>query len=569
MLGIGQRIGNYRVRRKLGQGGMGVVFEAVHEEIGRRAAIKILLEEFGRDQQSVQRFFNEARAVNIIEHPGLVGIFESGRLEDGSAYIVMEYLDGELLGARLKRLEVLGVAATLSLGRQIASALAAAHQKGIVHRDLKPDNIMIIADPETVGGERIKVFDFGLAKLRSTSPTPHPAPPGAFRTKSGMIMGTPTHMSPEQCRGLSEIDGKADVYALGVLLFEMLIGHAPFMAPSVGELISMHLRDQPPSLRKLDKGIPAALSDLVAGMLKKQPTERPEMLEVVEQLEALGAHRSALALPSPPTASMVAELEVAKTQAAFTPPSTARSATITASIDRHRLPLLLGLLGVLVLGCAGFLFLAFRRSSPPPSVSSSAVTFMIDSEPPGAEIIRIDSGEVVGHTPWFRSDKPRDELLRLHLRLSGFYDSTVIINQAQNSNQKVTLERQAKSEPSTPAVVAGTGLVARRMRWIVSSQPVGAEVILANDGQVLGKTPWTHEQEPENGVLKIFLQLPGYTRTSVLLDLSEGSRQTIILLRTGSQPRPTKTQPPASRPGAPGPSGSSIIREPASFSPVY
>jgi eukaryotic-like serine/threonine-protein kinase len=135
MVGVGQRIGNYRVLRKLGQGGMGAVYEAVQEEIGRRAAIKVLLPDFAKDQQSILRFFNEARAVNIIHHPGLVGVFESGRLDDGAAYIVMEYLSGELLTARLEKAGRLAHQDAINIARQIASALRAAHEKGIVHRD--------------------------------------------------------------------------------------------------------------------------------------------------------------------------------------------------------------------------------------------------------------------------------------------------------------------------------------------------------------------------------------------------------------------------------------------------
>ena len=271
---------------------MGAVYEAIHEEIGRRAAIKILLPEFAQDQQNILRFFNEARAVNIIQHPGLVGVFESGRLEDGAAYIVMEYLEGELLSLRLQKAVRLPTRTALTLGRQIASALAAAHSKRIVHRDLKPDNIMLVPDPETPEGERVKIFDFGIAKLRVDSMGPSRNVGMEFRTETGIIMGTPTHMAPEQCRGVSDVTGKADVYALGVILYQCLIGHPPFMASSAGELLSMHLRDQPTPLRKLDKTLPDEVADFVQRMLEKEPNDRPEMLEVVAGLEALGAQRS-------------------------------------------------------------------------------------------------------------------------------------------------------------------------------------------------------------------------------------------------------------------------------------
>ena len=137
MFSAGQRIGNYRVVRKLGQGGMGAVFEVVHQELARRAAVKVLHPEYAKEEQSIQRFFNEARAVNIIRHPGLVGVFESGRLPDGSAFIVMEFLNGELMSQRLEK-GAQNLREVLNLGRQIAAALDVAHKKGIVHRVLSP-----------------------------------------------------------------------------------------------------------------------------------------------------------------------------------------------------------------------------------------------------------------------------------------------------------------------------------------------------------------------------------------------------------------------------------------------
>src|SRR4051794_38519074 len=166
----GQQIGPYRVLREIGRGGMGAVFEAINTQIERKVAIKILRSEFAQNQQLVARFFNEARAVNIVNHPSVVQISEFGQLPDGLAYIVMEFLEGESLGSRMKRQGGrLTIPETLRLTRQIAAALAAAHAKGIVHRDLKPDNVMIVPDPEAPGGERAKVLDFGIAKVLASA----------------------------------------------------------------------------------------------------------------------------------------------------------------------------------------------------------------------------------------------------------------------------------------------------------------------------------------------------------------------------------------------------------------
>ncbi|MFO0579388.1 MAG: serine/threonine-protein kinase [Polyangia bacterium] len=216
---IGQRIGSYRVVRELGRGGMGVVYEVVHEQLGQRAVVKTLQPELSHNQSFTQRFLTEARAISIAQHPGLVKIFDFGQLPDKTLYILMEHLAGEPLSARLVR-QKLDEPTALRLARQVASTLQAAHERGVIHRDLKPANIFIVPDPEAPAGERVKLLDFGLAKINEGLP-------GADLrgTASGTIMGTPLYMSPEQCRGLANTDGKTDVYSLGVLLFESRLKH--------------------------------------------------------------------------------------------------------------------------------------------------------------------------------------------------------------------------------------------------------------------------------------------------------------------------------------------------------
>jgi serine/threonine protein kinase len=214
-----QRFGNYRVVRQLGEGGMGVVFEALHEEIGKRAAIKVLHTAYSKDPQISARFLTEARAVNLVQHPGLVSIFEFGRTPDGAAFLVMEFLEGETLRERVHRLGRLAVADARRIARQIAGALAAAHEKNVVHRDLKPENVMLIPEPELPGGERAKVLDFGVAKVAQGS--------AAGATQAGAFLGTPAYMAPEQCLSAASVDDKADVYALGVMLYETHHGAFP------------------------------------------------------------------------------------------------------------------------------------------------------------------------------------------------------------------------------------------------------------------------------------------------------------------------------------------------------
>lgn len=312
-------IGPYVIIKRLGQGGMGVVFEAVHTKIKRRVAIKLLRREFARNAETVARFFHEALAVNVIDHPGLVQIYDHGQQEDGSTYLVMEYLHGETLADRLKHHQrPMNEAAAVSMAMQLASALAAAHSHGIVHRDLKPANIMLVADPAMPDGERVKLLDFGIAKLADgVADTNRP------RTQAGMILGTPMYMAPEQCRGLSDVDGKADVYSLGVVLYRLLSGRLPFVsAPGEDEfdIIAKHLSDPPPPLGNLNPKLSKPLVLLVHSMLEKARGKRPSMVDVLAELKRIQGERLSIAsggdtlvhpatpeVPLPPTVAPVAQ----------------------------------------------------------------------------------------------------------------------------------------------------------------------------------------------------------------------------------------------------------------------
>ncbi|HSK02456.1 MAG TPA: serine/threonine-protein kinase, partial [Kofleriaceae bacterium] len=257
---VGSVVGNYRIIRKLGEGGMGAVYLAQHTLLGRRAALKVLLPMLSARPDVVNRFFNEARATTSISDPGIVQIFDFGYHTDGSAYIVMEYLEGEALDARLGRLGHLPVPDALRLIRQVATSLAAAHAQGIVHRDLKPENIYLVRDPEVASGERPKLLDFGIAKLSDDRP-------GKLKTHTGALMGTPLYMSPEQCRGASELDHRSDVYALGCVLFHLIAGAPPFDADGLGDIIAMHLREPAPVLSSRAPWVAPNVDALVARCL--------------------------------------------------------------------------------------------------------------------------------------------------------------------------------------------------------------------------------------------------------------------------------------------------------------
>jgi serine/threonine protein kinase len=286
---LGQRLHNFAIKRLLGEGGMSSVYEAEHSLIRRKVAVKVLKSELSVDGAQVQRFFNEARATSAIRHPNIVEVIDVGRLADGVPYLVMELLEGESLGERLERLGSLEIPVALDFAHQAASALIAAHALRVVHRDLKPDNLFIVPDQRLADRELVKVLDFGIAKLRGELA----APP--FDTMVGAVLGTPPYMSPEQCRGLpEEIDERTDVYALGIILYEMLCGRPPFLADGAGELMMMHMTAKPQPPSELRDDISPHLERVILRTLEKRREDRfASMSEfdgaVTEILISLGA----------------------------------------------------------------------------------------------------------------------------------------------------------------------------------------------------------------------------------------------------------------------------------------
>ena len=272
---IGNTLGNYRVMARLACGGMGDVFLAEHQRIAKRAAIKVLHRDILREPQMLARFFDEAKSTSLIKNDGIVEIYDVDVAPDGRPYIVMEYLQGETLASRLRRHARLPWVEACDIARQLALAMGAAHAKNIVHRDLKPDNVFLV--PDQLGSRRlvVKVLDFGIAKLLEREPK------RPYQTAPGTLVGTPEYMSPEQCAGAGWIDQRADIYALGCVMFKMIRGRAPFVSPRVREVLAAQMFDDLPVLDA--KGIlaPRWLGELVAWMLAKQPADRPQSMSVV------------------------------------------------------------------------------------------------------------------------------------------------------------------------------------------------------------------------------------------------------------------------------------------------
>jgi len=275
---VGQVFGGYRLVTALRSGGMGTVYYAEHTVIGRRAAVKVLHPDVSRNPQLVARFLTEARAANDIRHPNVVEITDLGQSGDVH-YIVMSFLEGETLGERLEREKVLDESTTVRIVRQIASALAAAHDHGIVHRDLKPENVFLLNHPDYP--DYVKVLDFGIAKL--IGPQQANAP---HNTVLGMVIGTPAYMSPEQCRGQAELDHRSDIYSLGIMLYEMLTGTVPFRRDSTADVLLAHVRDQPVPPLDLNPKLSRHISDAIVRALDKDPALRfASMRELRDAIE--------------------------------------------------------------------------------------------------------------------------------------------------------------------------------------------------------------------------------------------------------------------------------------------
>jgi serine/threonine protein kinase len=273
-------IGTYQLERVLGEGGMGVVYLAEHTVLGRRVAIKLLSKRASRAvPNAVDRFIDEAQATSAIEDPGIVQIFDFGYHTDGRAYIVMEYLEGERLDRRVLRMRRLSVAQVLRLGRQLALSLHAAHCHGVLHRDLKPDNVLICPDAAVSGGLRAKLLDFGICKLMNRD---------VRTTRDGVIVGTPTYMSPEQCRGHDDLDARSDLYSLGCVLHFMLTGQPVFLYRSTADLLTAHLKEKPARASTLNPNVPPELDAILARCLAKEPSERfGSMTELADRLDEL------------------------------------------------------------------------------------------------------------------------------------------------------------------------------------------------------------------------------------------------------------------------------------------
>jgi len=450
MIDVGQTVGNYRITAKLGEGGMGKVFLAEHPVIGRKAALKVIHPEFARNADVVARFVNEARAVTQIGHAHIVEVTDFGHTEAGDFYFIMEYLDGEKLSDQVGRR--FSPARAIDIAVQIADALAASHEQGVIHRDLKPDNILLVARDETP--DFVKVFDFGLAKLTHK-------PPGvpAADTEIGIVMGTPFYMSPEQCDARREIDHRADIYALGVILFQMLTGQVPYTGEGFGEVMAQHLTSPAPSVRELAPEVSPALDAIVArAMAKDREARFQTMTELREALLALarGESESALALAALPPAPA----------ATTTPPSL----DLRPGADR-RVSLLLGTAAFAFVAVAN---LGLRQRTATPVMAASrptkpaTVLVNFSSDPNGATVSRRD-GSVLGVTPFATQIPYRDVPVEYVIHKHGYVSK--VSSFVPNLPLPVFAVLERIPDPPTLAAPAAAGDAVADAKGTTATQP--------------------------------------------------------------------------------------------------
>jgi serine/threonine protein kinase len=485
---VGTQLGGYRVLSKLGEGGMGSVYVAEHLLLKRKIAVKVLLKELTSDASITRRFMNEARATSQIVHPGIVRIWDFGEHTDGTAYILMELLEGETLRERIVKRGRFPLDQALAMVRQIAEALGAAHAQRVVHRDLKPENIFLVADPAVPFGVQPKILDFGIAKILD---------PGvdAPQTRAGSIIGTPLYMSPEQCMATPGVDHRADLYALGGIFYLLLCGRPPFEKGSFGDLLAAHLHEPPPRPSAKVATLPPWIDEIVLRLLAKVREERfqsteefldallagrdsrrlaPEAPTVIGSAAATAAQLAALAppgaastptprggglTPTPPPLTTPAPGDASATTVdpATPPPSSgatprpasddlsatrAHSAEALAIPQPHKsrasIPFLLAgaFAGTIVLGLGGF-YLFSRAHRVNEEAQPTVAHFFIDSEPQGADVYR--DGASVCVTPCRLEDKTRPGELHWFVAKEGFSEEALSLPADRDGHAHVTL----------------------------------------------------------------------------------------------------------------------------------
>jgi serine/threonine-protein kinase len=456
--------GRYLVKRKLGQGGMGAVYEVTHTEIGGRYAVKVLLEKYAQRDAIVKRLKQEAQLATSLDHEHIIRVTDFGNTDDGRTYVVMEFLEGESLAECLSRESKLPEQRILRIASQTASALAAAHAKGIVHRDIKPENVFLLKRKEL---DFVKVVDFGISKNLRQSDEQEEQP---RLTQTGMVLGTPLYMSPEQARGDDDLDHRVDIYALGVIMYEAAAGHVPFAGTNYLSVISQVLNNDPKPIRQVRPDLSEEFEAIVSRAMAKDREHR---------------YTSATAM----LADLNALLE--------DPTHSTERAKITGPrrlMPRPRIPKMAYAIGgigvaiggvtlavVLLMGGGGKPKKVEPQGLPPPIPGDAAVMVptvdatpakpeaetvkvQIESTPPGALVINVDEGREYGVTPIGIQLVVHDRQVKLIAQLEGYDDHPFSVNPFEqtgnNTPVKFKLVKAVGRAPKTNKILPKTGSAA-------------------------------------------------------------------------------------------------------------
>jgi serine/threonine protein kinase len=475
---IGRSIGSYRVERQLGKGGMGAVYLGVHPMIGSKVAIKFLHAQYKSDAKIVDRFYNEARAVNVIGHDNILKILDLSSTSDGLHYFVMEYLHGKSLQDLLRDGQPVPLEIAGPILLQVCDALEAAHRKGIVHRDLKPDNIYLIS----LNGKQnfVKVVDFGIARLTDDDGV------SSGKTVTGMVMGTPAYMSPEQGSGaLDQIDGRSDVYSLGIMMYQLATGELPFKGTNFGEILVGHLQLAPPPPHESNPAIPERYEQIILCCLEKMQDDRYQSMR---ELKAA-------------IAECMDELEIEK----GLPPAALYDEAPGDTVPQQRTP---------------------ARTSKPPSRPSNPGA---RASSPGVRVSspgrpRVSQPPTQMHVPARR----RTGLMAALIGGGVAAAAVVSLVLVQNANERA--ERKARDD-TRAARVAAIALAAKqeeeeKVSLSLQADPVDAEVAVSwPQGEKRGTAPLSVEV-PRNAKVRFEVSKAGYSRSS--MDVLADQPQSVI-----------------------------------------
>jgi serine/threonine-protein kinase len=465
--------GRYRVETILGEGGMGIVYLARHKVIDKRVAVKILRSDFAHQKEITDRFLQEARAASSIGNPHIVDVSDFGQLPDGSTYFVMEWLDGVPLSKLTRERKPVPTAKLVAIARQIADGLAAAHAAGIVHRDLKPDNIFLVRHGSA--GDFVKILDFGIAKVMNDA--------SKKVTRAGALFGTPHYMSPEQAAG-TPIDARTDVYALGVILYEMASGRLPFDSDNLMGILTQHMFKAPVPIRTYEAcaSVPAALEAIIMKALSKHPDQR------YATMQALSEDLAKFGRGDRPDALGEMMVRSASLFPALAPPERAMPAPVPASPRKRRTPwgVYAGVTAILV-ACALVVGVFLQSSNSTAEVSRTVLgpsamqpaataseSKTVDTPAPPTLVLfaaepldaHVFHGDVdLGATP-ITLEVPKGGELTVEVRRPGYRPRTVVVD---GSEKRVSTKLAAATDRPRVARPAPRGK-SRSKGWDRSSE---------------------------------------------------------------------------------------------------